>query len=94
MEQKPTVGRIVNFTLANGEVRPAIVVRVWSASCVNVRVFLDGSNDAGGPLTIKTAEGHSYDVCDESGWATSVNYDEGVDGAAPPPRTWHWPTRA
>lgn len=90
---KPTVGRIVNFTLANGEVRPAIIVRVWNDTCINVRVFLDGSNDDAA-LTVHL-DGASYDVADRvTGWSTSVCYEEPVDGAAAAPRTWHWPSRA
>jgi hypothetical protein len=52
---KPTVGRIVNFTLPDypvgarnaGEVRGAVITRVWNNTCVNLRVFTDGSNDEG-----------------------------------------------
>lgn len=47
--QKPTVGRVVHYVLPEGknagQVRPAIVVDVWSATCVNLRVFVDGLND-------------------------------------------------
>ena len=46
----PRVGEIVNFVLgadANRmrEIRPAIIVRVWSEVCVNLQVFTDGRND-------------------------------------------------
>lgn len=52
---KPTVGRIVNFKLPDypagarsiGDVRGAVVTRVWSDTCVNLRVFTDGENDQG-----------------------------------------------
>jgi hypothetical protein len=46
---KPTVGRIVEYVLKDryGElqVRPAIIVRVWSDECVQLQVFTDGTND-------------------------------------------------
>jgi hypothetical protein len=56
----PTAGRIVHFTLPPwpevapgvpprnaGEIRGAVVTRVWSDTHVNLRVFTDGENDAG-----------------------------------------------
>lgn len=55
---KPTIGRIVHYRLnqddANllggnsrkGDIVPAIVVRVWSDECVNLKVFGDGPTDA------------------------------------------------
>jgi hypothetical protein len=49
---KPSIGRIVHYVLTAedsphhpGDHRPAIVVRVWSEDCVNLRVFCDGGND-------------------------------------------------
>lgn len=46
---KPTVGRIVEFILKDRygqlQVRPAIIVRVWSDECVQLQVFTDGTND-------------------------------------------------
>ena len=55
---KPTIGRIVIYktteadrtlarTAANHNVQeelPAIVVAVWSETCINVRVFSDGNS--------------------------------------------------
>ena len=45
---KPTVGRIVHVLVSpelnNGsEVAPAVITRVFSENCVNVRVLLDAS---------------------------------------------------
>ncbi|MDB5094462.1 MAG: hypothetical protein JWO85_2563 [Candidatus Eremiobacteraeota bacterium] len=76
----PTVGRIVHFVLPDGQVRPAIIVRVWSPEMVNLRVFLDGTNDApdGGYL--------------QREWATSVHYREYAVGNYAP-GTWFWPPR-
>jgi hypothetical protein len=58
---EPTIGRIVLFTLdeqnekriteENGNnatcspVLPAVIVKVWSASCVNLKVLTDGPKD-------------------------------------------------
>lgn len=81
-----TEGRIVHYVMedgpSKGEVRPAIVVRVWrdrgqaqANGCCQLQVFTDGGNDgpqfAGGII-----------------WRTSRLYDE-----AGAPGTWHWPTR-
>lgn len=44
----PTVGRIVHYKCVDdGEIRPAIVTKVWTEDCVNLLVFLDGSLDYG-----------------------------------------------
>jgi hypothetical protein len=46
---EPTVGRIVEYVLKDKygklQVRPAIIVRVWSDTCVQLQVFTDGTND-------------------------------------------------
>lgn len=45
----PTVGRIVGYVLESGsnvgQVRPAMIVRVWNDDCVQLQVFTDGPND-------------------------------------------------
>jgi hypothetical protein len=60
---KPTVGRIVEYVLKDRygklQIRPAIIVRVWSDTCVQLQVFTDGTND--GP-----------DYASGIYWATSV----------------------
>lgn len=86
---KVSVGRIVNYVLPEhmskrnvGEVRPAIVVKVWSegaevsegGNAVQLQVFIDGSNDTPGGENCR--------------WATSVCYSEQKT-----PGTWHWPER-
>ena len=47
-EQKPSVGRVVHYVPRdadpphnNAEVLPAIITRVWSDTCVNLRVLND-----------------------------------------------------
>lgn len=39
---EPTIGRIVHYWEASGsEPVPAIIVKVWSDDCVNLRIFRD-----------------------------------------------------
>lgn len=56
-------GRIVHYVMPDGEVRPAMVVRIWSLDngCVNLNVFVDFLNDKSETSPI---------------WKTSVLYDE------------------
>jgi len=50
---KPTIGRIVIFNVPEGlkskvnfaDQLPAIIVRVWSANVVNLKVITDGPED-------------------------------------------------
>ena len=84
--QKPSIGRIVHYVLdsgqSKGQHRPAMIVRVWSDTCVQLTVFTDWSNDFGP---------------DQHGgggilWRPSAAQDEGGEN----PRsigTWHWPER-
>ena len=78
---KPTVGRIVHYTLpdgrSQGEVRPAIVVRVWDESyrAIQLQVFVDQTND-----------GFDSGVV----WKTSVMQSESGE---PELGCWHWPKR-
>jgi hypothetical protein len=68
LEQRQiSIGSIVNYVLPDdskhpGEIRPAIVVRVWSDTCVNLQVFADGDND--------------YPYATSPLWVTSVSYSE------------------
>lgn len=79
---KPTPGRIVFYVLDQGrnigEVRPAIIVKVWSDDLVQLQVFTDNTNDG---LPDGLAQG--------TVWRTSVRYSETAE-----PSTWHWPPRA
>ncbi len=77
-KQMPSIGRVVHFVLGpnannvlagQGEHRPGLIVRVWNPNCVNLIVFLDGSND-----TDRVDEQHTM-------WVTSVvNDDTGKPG--------------
>jgi hypothetical protein len=55
-QQKPSIGRIVHYVLPDGrhpgEVRAAIITRVWGDTCVNLQVFIDGKNDYDDPQNI------------------------------------------
>jgi hypothetical protein len=84
-EQKPTVGRIVHYVLAQqddtrnpGEHRPAMIVRTWGGDCVQLQVFMDGANDH-----------ERFSACGLM-WVSSVAHDEVENRAG---RTWHWPER-
>lgn len=92
-EQKVTVGRIVHFVMPGEKVhRPAIVVQTWSNDCVQLQVFLDGTNEncqeyekTDNPGLAPT----SADMNNGMMWRTSVTHDE----TGKRERTWHWPER-
>lgn len=92
-----TEGRFVHYVMADGQHRPAQVVRVWGTDgVVNLVVTLDGSNDRGStpyPLAkdVKADphEGQQHQVDPLHWWATSVRYSEAAE-----PGTWHWIERA
>lgn len=77
---KPTVGRIVHYTLpagrGEGQVRPAIVVRIWGGDhpSIQLQVFTDSDNDGLPPIVWKTS-------------VTESNTGESELGR------WHWPKR-
>lgn len=98
-DNKASVGRIVLFVMpepgnipgmrdhAEGEVRPAIVVRTWGenggpSSSVNLMILPDGTNDM--QRDCKTRDEFTNGPI----WKTSVCYDE-----AKRKGTWHWPQR-
>ena len=79
----PYVGEIVNYVLGNdsampGEIRPAIIVRVWSEVTVNLQVFTDGTNDY--PAYFVSG-GQIIGVH----WKTSIPYSDDYQ-----PGTWHY----
>ncbi len=86
---KPSIGRIVHVVQEKPAVYqktdgprvlvhlPAIIVAVWSDTCVNLQVFTDGGNsDEANMSSVK--------------WVTSLSLDA---SETPQPRTWHWPER-
>lgn len=69
----PTIGRIVHYRptasereawaelgnpIGDDQLLPAVIVRVWSDECVNLRVFLDGNES---PWV--TSATHGTDEC-------------------------------
>lgn len=79
-----TEGRIVHYVIADGEHRPAIVVKNWGETysdpgTVNLTVFTDWSNDR------RFNEQYASGLY----WATSVKYSENKE-----PGSWHWIERA
>ncbi len=72
----PTIGRIVHF-VQNGIVYPAMVVKVWSDTCVNLLVFPNGSD----PIC--------PGALDSQGIAHSVKLFQ----PSSPEWTWQWPEK-
>lgn len=79
---KPSIGRTVHFVLDRGpnkgQHRPAVIVRVWSDTCVQLQVFTDSD-----------ATDRYNDQIPNPLWATSVTYDETAEKIY----SWHWPER-
>ena len=80
---KPKIGRIVHFVQkdknGNNIHLPAIIVAIWSDTCVNLQVFTDGTNsepNLGYGPSIK--------------WFTSSTFD---DSNEPQIASWHWPEK-
>ncbi len=87
----PSIGRIVHFVLPSGEHRPAIIVRIWDLvpterSCVQLQVFVDGSNDAADLYDGERAVLPPVNAV----WRTSVRQDP----SGQTPGTWHEAERA
>ena len=78
MTQKVTVGRIVNFVVAEGIIRPMIVTNVNEGGTINGVQFRDGSND--------DQHDHCVTPKQTQAWRTSVSYD-----AKASVNSWHWP---
>ena len=74
-QQTPSIGRIVHYVMPDGpnqgESRPAMVVRVWSDTTVNLQVFTDGTADGGaysGGLVKAASVEFSEDVSQLGTW--------------------------
>lgn len=82
----PTVGRVVHYRIGGTdeepELRPAIVVRVWSGDCCNLQVFLDGRNDDDAQVGVT-----QHEAIRGMSWRTSVTEGAGVG-------EWRWPARS
>ena len=57
------IGAIVNFVMDEGrhagEIRPAIIVKLWSPVVVQLQVFTDGKNDETDNVIWKTSRHYS-----------------------------------
>jgi hypothetical protein len=93
----PTIGRIVLVNIGTDYpgteheqpvLRPATVVRVWSPTCINVQIQLDGYNDDRflGQGALTSAKPHAVRG-DATVWATSLCQGDGLG-------QWNWPPRA
>src|SRR5262245_20177326 len=81
----PTIGRLVQFRVSETEVRPALVVRVWSDEMVNLQVFLDGHNDAAWKRAGVDVPMFTFDERERGqAWKTSVHVGNGIGD-------WSWP---
>ncbi len=94
MEQKPTIGRIVLYRVGTDDqglpvYRPAIIVKVWSPTLVNLQVFLDGTNDRLWKYVNGVDPLFAYeDECLKGmAWRTSIPEGEDIGN-------WSWPVRA
>ncbi len=66
----------VSYKVAEDEVRPAMVVCVFSPDCVNLQVFVDGINDRKHFTEIECERGLA--------WRTSVQKGDAVGQWHPP----------
>jgi len=89
-----TEGRIVLFRVGGTEVepelRPAIVVKAWNPTSVNLQVFVDGTNDRLRHYPGEKDSDHrifsSSSIERGMAWKTSVVQGTGIG-------QWRWPTR-
>jgi len=89
---KPTLGRVVFYTWfeqfsGKQKTNPARVVKVWSDTCVNLVVDLDGGNDHFSPMPGEQVQLQA--------WATSVMRVEKPEDVPAEPHCsgWSWPPR-
>lgn len=84
-QQDVTIGRIVHYRLElgphKGELRPAVVTRVWGPEMVNLLVLTDGGND-GVPCPYWATSVHTGGGEREWRWPHA---DEPQTGADPSP---------
>lgn len=102
MTQKPTIGRLVHYVLANGQHRAATVVNVSGADRANLTVHLDQMNDLDVTLDhgIQMTRLHCRKglITEGQGALDMMNGTLAVGSAhqdedAKTPGTWHWPER-
>jgi hypothetical protein len=80
--QKPSIGRIVEFTFGSAldqwrswksdvgqsEVVPAIITQVWSDTCVNLTVFIDGEKCTLSRLSVVRVDRLASNQTDHDSW--------------------------
>ncbi|GGO19555.1 hypothetical protein [Deinococcus humi] len=105
--QRPTIGRIVHFVLANGQHRAAMVTNAWDSPSdhpdhCNLTVFLDQSNDLevhrdalGANIVRVYAKNNLHaGIASDLNNGTLAAGSVRQDEADKAPGTWHWPERA
>ena len=60
INQRRTTGAIIAERVFLGDVYPMIVTRIWSASCVNGQVFLDGNDCLWATSATEGTGGHQW----------------------------------
>lgn len=79
---KPSIGRIAHF-VQNGVHYAAVIVKVWTDTCVNLRVLPNGSD------TITPGALDKEDI------AHSVNLNQPCEHCGTCKEwSWHWPEKA
>ena len=85
-----TEGRIVHVRKPEvSHCIPAIIVRTWGGSAINVLLFPDGSNDGYTPAAQDPKHGSLYGLP----WMTSVPHESTVPPASTTASSWHFPER-
>ena len=91
---KPTIGRIVHYTFPNtfagtgqsreGQSRtvPAIIVAVWSDTCVNLRVFQDGEHPPLWKTSVVLKQSEDDLTCEYWEWPAIPQPSKDVSDAA------------
>jgi hypothetical protein len=79
--QKPSIGRIVHF-VQNRVHYAAIILKVWSDTCVNLQVFPNGSDEIVPGATDKDSRAYSV---------TYKAISPALRRASDYEWTWHWP---
>lgn len=83
---KPSIGRIVHF-VQNGVHYPAMIVKVWTDTCVNLLVFQNGSDKIAPGAVDTNSIAHSVcerpmsTPCRRAGDAVTIEWSW----------SWHWP---
>lgn len=107
MSQKPSIGRIVHYVLADGQHRAAVVVNSWPHQTVaNLKVHLDAANDltygslstgltapALKPQVLEYGSVHLFSYAAYLGGAELHVTSADQDEENYRPGTWHWPER-